>query len=103
MSIAPRLVHVFPSFGTGGTELRISGLMNALGPAYRHAILPLDGNLEAAPRIDPSISCTFLVRPRVKSGLKLWLELHRMLRSAEPKLLLTYNWGSMDAVLSARI
>jgi len=103
MRTSPRLVHVFPSFGTGGTELRISRVINALGPVYRHTILPLDGNSDAAARIDPSISCTILERPRVKSGLKLWLELDRMLRSAEPNLLLTYNWGSIDAILPARI
>ena len=38
-----RLLHVLPTFGIGGTELRVASLINGLGPDLSHFILPLNG------------------------------------------------------------
>jgi glycosyltransferase involved in cell wall biosynthesis len=82
--------------------LRITSVINALGPDFRHSILPLDGNCEAAARIDSSVGHAILPRPGVRSGWPFWVELYRILRAAKPHLLLTYNWGAIEAILPAR-
>lgn len=83
--------------------MRIAGIINALGPSIRHSIMPLAGDPDAAALIDPGISYKILPRPNVQSTVAFWIELCRALRSAKPSLLLTYNWGAIEAALAGRI
>jgi len=99
---AMHLVHVFPSFQLGGTQVRMTRIINALGPSYQHSILSLDGNFDAINRIDASIRCAILDRPAANSSVAFWTQLYRLLVSVHPSLLLTYNWGAIDAILPAR-
>src|ERR1700694_2739731 len=103
MNRVPHLIHVFPTFGLGGTELRITRLINALGLCFRHSILPLDGSSEAATSLDPQLSVRVLARPQAKSGPLFWIELHRIIQSIQPTLVVTYNWGAIEAILPAKI
>ena len=38
-----RLLHVIPSFTTGGVPVRLVNIANYLGPSFRHLVLALDG------------------------------------------------------------
>lgn len=94
---AARLLHVFPSFGAGGVPIRMTEMMNRLGPRYRHLVLALDGVDEARRRLDPATAVEFPAllfdKKRPVASLAAFA---RALRRLRPDLLLTYNWGAME-------
>lgn len=94
-------MHVFPNFGPGGMELRVTRIINGMGLAVRHTILPLLGNHDAGKFIDRDIPVNYLTPPVERNVLSYIRAIRRILRAYRPDLLLTYNWGSLDAVLSA--
>lgn len=99
---APRVLHLHSTFSAGGKELRCVQLINAFGSKLSHAIISADPNAYGAaehiakgrdviyPRNFPSLS-----------GKPLPKRL-RALASAMKQydLVLTYNWGAMDAVMA---
>jgi glycosyltransferase involved in cell wall biosynthesis len=82
-------------------ELRVTRIINGMGPAVRHTILPLLGNHDAGEFIDGGIPVEYLTPPAKTNVLAYLLAIRGILRKHKPDLLLTYNWGSIDAVLSA--
>lgn len=78
-------------------------LMNRLGPFAQHTILPLDGNSRASQNLDRSVSVSFLRSPPRRRSLTNALALKRLIVSVDPDLVLTYNWGAMDAAIAATL
>src|SRR5216684_6024689 len=102
MSSGRHFLHIFPNFGPGGMELRVTRIINGMGPGVRHTILALLGNYEAREFIDHRIQVNYPTPPARTGSLFPFLrELRTILQTVKPDLLLTYNWGSIDAVLSA--
>ena len=95
------ILHVFSTFGLGGPQLRVANIINSLGPAFRHTILPMDRNSDAACRIAPGARVHFIMPPGRDSGRPYAMALHHTIRDIHPELLVGYNWGAMDAVLAA--
>jgi glycosyltransferase involved in cell wall biosynthesis len=96
-----KLLHVFPTFEPGGTQLRIIAIMNALGSEFEHEIFAVDGNFAAANRIAPQVRFR-LLNTLPGSGTLLYpLALRKVIQQSRPDLLLTYNWGAIDAVIGA--
>jgi glycosyltransferase involved in cell wall biosynthesis len=93
--------HVTPSFAPGGAQVRAAQIMNHLGPDYRHAIVSLDGDFSAGARLGPATDWRPLTISRSRNPLTMALRLRRLLRSHNPDLVLTYNWGAIDAVVAA--
>ena len=102
MNSPPRLVHVFPTFATGGTQLRIVSIINAQGAAMAHSVLAIDGNYQASARLDPSTGVQCLPAPLRKGGPQFPFQLAKTILREAPDLVLTYNWGAMDALLGVR-
>ena len=96
------LCHVFSTFARGGPQVRTANLINALGHRYRHTILAMDGDLACRDQVDAAVPVRFEQVPRRWRGLMASLPLTRWLRARRPDLLLTYNWGALDAVIAAR-
>ena len=102
----PRILHAHSTFDLGGKEARAVALINAFGDAYAHDIVSADaGALGAARLIDPGIDVR-LMPPEVPPlegwpSVKRWRALADAIRGYD--LLLTYNWGSMDAVMANRL
>jgi glycosyltransferase involved in cell wall biosynthesis len=95
-----RFLHIFPNFGPGGMELRVTRIINGMGPDISHTILALLGNYDARAFIDPGVRVECLAsRPGTGLIRSVWA-LRALLQEVKHDLLLTYNWGSMDAVLS---
>ena len=92
---APRLLHIFPSYGHGGVPIRIATVINHFGPRYRHMIFALDGNRAAENRLDPSLKIPVgdpgIDKARPLASL---FRIRRTLAGLRPDLLLTYNWGA---------
>jgi hypothetical protein len=94
--VPSHLVHVFPSFELAGVPIRIATIMNKMGGRYRHTVIALDGCFDSQTRIDPSVDVTFKSIGSSRYGLPgALLQSWRVLRSLDPDLLLTYNWGAV--------
>lgn len=104
MERPPHLLHVFPSFDQGGVPLRISTIMNELGPAYRHTVIALDGGFASQRRIQSNVPIAYL-DPAIAKGrpLHAFANILVTLRRARPDLLLTYNWGSIEWAAVSRL
>lgn len=105
MSGRLRLLHVFPSFEPGGAQLRMANIINRVGDHLEHGIMALDANFDASYRIEPARRESGQVRllppPPGKGSLGFPLALRQAIRQERPDLLVTYNWGSIDAVVGA--
>jgi glycosyltransferase involved in cell wall biosynthesis len=98
------LLHVMPSFGVGGIQIRLARLANALGRRYRHTILTLSGDAQCSDRLDAGIDA--IVRTGPPHGARLPSRLFAsgaIVRQTAPDLLLTYNWGAIEWALANRL
>lgn len=75
--------------------------MDALGDRYRHTVVATDNRTEALDLVRSARVETLPWSPPdgAMSGVRFCRDL---LKRVQPDLLLTYNWGAMDAVLAAR-
>lgn len=99
-----RILHLHSSFSAGGKELRAARLMNAFGPAIAHAVISAQpGAYGASVALDPALTVTY---PEDFPSLQGRPTPVRLLGLAQAMrgfdLILTYNWGAMDAVLAHR-
>jgi glycosyltransferase involved in cell wall biosynthesis len=99
---APRtLLHVFPSFATGGVQVRFAAIANRFGRLWRHAIIAMDGDLACAGRLDPSLDVVFpsveLPRNNTLGNIRRCRE---AIRSIAPSTLVTSNWGTIEWALA---
>ena len=96
-----RVLHLHSSFDPGGKEMRAVQLMNAFGPEVAHSIVSaVPHALGAAAAIDPAIPVDYPEFPAL-TGRPFPRRLQRLARAmADYDLVLTYNWGAMDAVLA---
>lgn len=100
-----RLLHLHSSFAAGGKELRAVRLMNAFGPQVAHAVVSAQpGAHGAAAALDPALEVSFPGDFPALQGRPAPWRLWRIARAmAGFDLVLTYNWGAMDAVLAHRL
>lgn len=102
----PRLLHVFSTFAVGGPQVRTATLINHLGEDLQHAILAMDGNTEAMRLIGPESHCHVITLEIIKSyGISITnlRGLRQRVAAERPDLLLTYNFGAMEAALANRL
>ena len=93
------LMHVFPGFAPGGAELRMTRIMNGMGPGVRHTVLSLNGYWGARDSIDAEIPTEYVTAPPGGGGRFYFLELQSAIRRRHPDVLLTYNWGAIEATI----
>lgn len=102
-----RILHCHSTFSLGGKEARAVRLMNAFGSAARHSILSaMPSELGARSAIAEGIWAEFPTEGRApalhgKPGPSRYLALARYMQNFD--LILSYNWGSMDAVMAHRL
>ncbi len=101
--IAPlRFLHLHSSFHAGGKELRAAQLMNAFGDAASHIVISAQPEAYgAAAAVKESIAVSYAEEFPALTG---WPTPGRLQRLAKAMrgfdLVLTYNWGGMDAVMA---
>ena len=98
-----RVLHVFATFGIGGPQMRQAHLIQRMGPEVRHDIVAMDGNFAAAEHVDRARLGDLLGPPGGRSFLASTRAFVGLVRERRPDLLLTYNWGSIEACAAARI
>jgi glycosyltransferase involved in cell wall biosynthesis len=100
-STAPLLLHVFPSFGIGGPQVRFATLANRLGGRFRHVVVSMDGRQEARALLDPALDIRFPQVGVLKGDMQGNLRRFRAaLRDIAPDLLVSSNWGSIEWALA---
>ena len=97
-----RVLHLHSSFAAGGKERRAVRLINAFGPKLSHAIVSgVPGETGAAREISRAVRIEWPASFPSLTGLPTPGRLQRLARAmAGYDLLLTYNWGAMDAVMA---
>lgn len=102
ISQSKHLLHVFPTFAVGGSQMRFAQLVRLHGARYRHTVLSLDGNYDMAGRLG-AFPITY---PKLefdkRKALASWRLFRRTLRGIKPDVLLTYNWGAVEWALVNR-
>lgn len=100
-----RILHFHSTFAPGGKELRAARLMNAWGSRATHTIVSgMPGELGAQAAVEAQIKLHFPLDPPPLTGkpaLARYEALARFMVGYD--LVLTYNWGAMDAVLARRM
>lgn len=101
-----RVLHCHSTFSLGGKEARAVRLMNAFGDQAEHVVLSaVPDALDARDAIDPAVRVSFpgAAAPSLagQPGLSRYRSLVSYMRQFD--LVLTYNWGAMDAVAARRL
>src|SRR5687768_13099793 len=103
MSQSPvQILHVFPTFAPGGAQVRATDLIQAFGPDWKHAVVALDGVFGARERVRAPIELELVEAPPKAGSLATARWLRGLLARRKPDLVLTYNFGAIDALLAAR-
>ncbi|WP_334182881.1 glycosyltransferase family 4 protein [Novosphingobium sp.] len=100
-----RILHLHSGFSAGGKELRAVRLMNLFGPGIAHAVVSAQpGAHGAAALLDPALPVEFPEDFPSLQGRPTPRRLWRIAQAmADFDLVLTYNWGAMDAVMAHRL
>lgn len=98
MERVPHILHVFSTFVPGGQQVRTAVIISALGAAYRHTIMAMDGRFGAEKRIRNGARITLRPPPARKNVFSL----AGAIREVAPDLLITYNWGAIEATAAGR-
>ena len=93
----PLLLHVFPGFGVGGAQMRLTAVANRFGAAWRHAIVAMDGDTACRLRLRPDLDVSFpAVTVRKGDMVGNIRRFRAVLRERRPAVLVTHNWGSIE-------
>lgn len=94
-------LHVFATFDPGGPQVRATELFGLLGADVRHTVIAMDGATGACTRVAAGVRVDV---ERAPAGQGLWARsgaFARRFRELRPDLLLTYNFGAIEAVAGA--
>ena len=101
MSPPLQILHVFPSFGVGGAQMRFVTLAKGLGQDFSHNVMSLSSDMGAAKFLTPNDPVTLVDAPPGARSLMTRLGRYRKtLRERAPDLLVTYNWGAIEWALA---
>lgn len=97
-----KILHLHSTFNPGGKELRCVRLMNAFGPVPFHAIVSAETQaMGAAGHISRKVKVGYPGLFPPLAGLPTPWRLQKLAEAMrEFDLVLTYNWGAMDAVMA---
>ncbi len=101
-NMRPRMLHLHSTFAAGGKEVRCAQLINAFGHKLSHDIVSaVPESMEAQRLISSSLPVAYPTKFPSLQGKPLPPRLMRIAKAMKPyDLILTYNWGSMDAVMA---
>ena len=96
------ILHLHSTFDAGGKELRAARLMSAFGSKVRHTVVSaMPDALGAASAVSKEISVNYPRDFEALAGKPSPARLQRLAQAMQPfDLVLTYNWGAMDAVMA---
>ncbi|HEY1249016.1 MAG TPA: glycosyltransferase [Nitrososphaera sp.] len=97
-----KILHAVPSFGLGGMEKVICSVINSTSDKYEHELLSIDNNKEAVKWIKAQ---NIKLVDFYKSDIRhiFFKLLYKIIKARKPHILMTYNWGSTDAIWLGRL
>lgn len=97
-----RVLHVLDSLARGGTELVSATLIERTAAEFEHAICSLSGSAPPPNGVPARVPTAFLAKRRGHDwGLA--LRVARLCRRWRPQVVHARNWGTMDAIIGARL
>jgi len=79
-------------------------IINHFGQRFRHTVIALDNNFEAAGGLVRDIDVALSpVRPSKRAPLHAVVNSTRVLQQLRPDLLITYNWGAIEWAMANRL
>lgn len=101
MTDRPTLLHVFPTFVVGGSQMRFAALANRFGRRFRHVVVAMDGRTACRERLRSDLDISFPQVPvRSRDTLGNWRKFRQLLAAERPHRLITYNWGSIECAMA---
>ena len=97
-----RIVHVVHSFRTGGMERGIANIIRNASADMEHIILCLSTSGQTE-RLLPEKIPVIELHKAPGNSLRFLLKLARTLKSLNPSVVHTRNWGGVDTILAARL
>ena len=95
------ILHAFPTFEVGGSQIRFAALANHHGARYRHLIVAMDGKTQCLDRLQAQVPRELLSIDVPKNRtLGNFMTLRRQLATLRPDVLVTYNWGAIEWALA---
>lgn len=100
-----KILHVFPSFSIGGTEMKTSIIINGTSSEFKHSVFVIDGSNRAEKLLDKSANIDYRnlnneiphkLLPKIKA-------LKTIMKEYSPDLIVTYGWGASDALIANTI
>ena len=99
------LLHVFPTFAVGGSQVRLATVANHFGRRYRHLIVALDGTYDCREKFGATVDYRTVAVTQRKAKTRAgslaatvanWRVFRRVLAEQRPDVLITYNWGAIE-------
>ena len=98
-----KLLHILPSYAPGGHRSRITLLAAGLGADFTHCVVALDGGVGAEP-LEPDIALLPFSGAATRTvDVGTMRRLRRLIANERPQVLITYNWGAIEAALVNRL
>ncbi|MFV0643623.1 MAG: glycosyltransferase [Sphingomonadaceae bacterium] len=98
----PHILHLHSTFNAGGKELRAVRLMNAFGARVRHSVVSGEpGQMGASKLLSGAVQVGYPADFPLLAGKPMPARLRKLAKAMQGyDLILTYNWGAMDAVMA---
>ena len=103
MTSETHICHVFATFSPGGPQVRMSQIINALNGKWRHTIVAMDHKMEAQSLLSDTVKVQYVYPNYKESDPFSILHMARLLRRLKPDILVTYNWGAIEAIAAAKL
>ena len=97
------LLHVFPTFAVGGSQMRFAQLARLHGARYRHTVIALDGKKDMMARLQGLPVTDYDLAFDKRKAMEAFLRFRATLRALQPDMLFTYNWGAIEWALVNRL
>ncbi len=100
-----KILHIFPSFNVGGTEMKTSIIINGTASIFEHTVFVIDESCKAEKLLDKEAGVIFenIDHRLPQKIIPKILELRKIIKDHSPDLVVTYGWGATDAVIANSI
>ena len=97
------LLHVYPTFAVGGSQMRLCAILNHFGPRWRHSIVALNGDVACRAHLAKHVPATFPAVMLPKGAtLANVRRIRALLGAMRPDMVITSNWGSIEWAMANR-
>src|SRR5215469_10384557 len=103
MTQQKHLLHVFPTFAVGGSQMRFAQLVRLHAGRYRHTVIALDGNYAMAEHLPLGHVMLGAVSHDKRNLIASLKAFRGTLTAIRPDVLVTYNWGAVEWAIVNRL